>query len=266
MALCLLKEHRWPRWQLNFLTFSYRHWPSLPYIHLRSPSYSLIRLYSTFNYFTSFPFFHFIYPYQFSCTLCAFHSTKIPVWNVGNSTCQKGRVRYGYTDPTQATARFLIVLASRIQRSRTEDNNLSNGKGHFSPTDRNDRTFQSRPTTFKDVPNILVGPNRNGPFDFQPKFSGILCWIESAPYLPPLASLHPLSPFMYLHLAFIYVRPSSSASVSLDLPASPLILSHQHSFIFFPLRLPPLALFHLRPSLVFNPSFTFIPGSGLVSG
>ena len=165
MALCLLKEHRWPRRQLNFLTFSYHHWPSLPYIHLRSPSYSLIRLYSTFNYFTSFPFFHFIYPYQFSFTLCAFHSTKIPVWNVGNSTCQKGRVRYGYTDPTQATARFLIVLASRIQRSRTEDNNLSNGKGHFSPTDRNDRTFQSRPTTFKDVPNILVGPNRNGPFD-----------------------------------------------------------------------------------------------------
>ena len=76
-----------------------------------------------------------------------------------------GTSHSGCTDPTQAAARFLIVLASRKQRSRTEDNNLSNGKGHFSPTDRNDRTFQSRPTTFKDVPNILVGPNRNGPFD-----------------------------------------------------------------------------------------------------
>ena len=164
MALCLLKEHRWPRRQLNVLTFSYRHWPSLRYIHLRSPSYSLIRLYYTFNYFTSFPFFFFIYPYQFSFTLCAFHSTKIPVWNFGNSTCQMER----YIPVTQTRSKpphvFFVVLASRIQRSRTEDNNLSNGKGHFSPTDRNDRTFQSRPTTFKDVPNILVGPNWNGPF------------------------------------------------------------------------------------------------------
>ena len=33
---------------------------------------------------------------------------------------------------------------------------------------------------------------------FPTEISGILGWIESAAYLPPLASLHPLSPFMYL--------------------------------------------------------------------
>ena len=196
MALCLLKEHRWPRWQLNLLTFSYRHWPSLPYIHLRSPSYSLIRLYSTLFSFVPLLLLHL--PLSVFIHLVRFSFNKNPRLKLRKFYVPNGTVHYGYTDPTQATARFLIVLASRMQRSRTEDNNLSNGKGHFSPTDRNDRTFQSRPTTFKDVPNILVGPNRNGPFDFQPKFSGILCWIESAPYLPPLASLHPLSPSMYL--------------------------------------------------------------------
>ena len=112
MALCLLKEHRWPRWQLNLLTFSYRHWPSLPYIHLRSPSYSLIRLYSTCNYFPSFSFFYFIYPYQFSFTLCAFHSTKIPVWNFGNSTCQMERfITVTQTRPKPPRVSLLFLQA-----------------------------------------------------------------------------------------------------------------------------------------------------------
>ena len=40
---------------------------------------------------------------------------------------------------------------------------VSNGNGHFGPTYRNDQTGQSGPPS-KVVPNIPVGPNRNGPF------------------------------------------------------------------------------------------------------
>ena len=64
-----------------------------------------------------------------------------------------GTVHSGCTDPTQATARLIIVLASRTTI-------LSNGKEHFGPTDRNDQTGQRGPPS-KLVPNIPVGP---GPF------------------------------------------------------------------------------------------------------
>ena len=59
---------------------------------------------------------------------------------------------------------------------------LSNGEGHFGPTDRNDQTGQSGPPS-KLVPNIPVGPNRNGPFHLmnQPKFPEF--WVEwKAPF------------------------------------------------------------------------------------
>ena len=59
---------------------------------------------------------------------------------------------------------------------------MSNGKRHFGPTDRNDQTGQSRPPS-KLVPNILVRPNRNGPFHlmYQPKF--LEFWVEwKAPF------------------------------------------------------------------------------------
>ena len=72
-------------------------------------------------------------------------------------------VHSGCTHPTQTTARLFIVLVSRIQKSGTGDNNLSNGKGHFGLIDRNERTGQSGAPS-KLVPNIPVGPNRNGPF------------------------------------------------------------------------------------------------------
>ena len=54
---------------------------------------------------------------------------------------------------------------------------LSNGKGHFGPTDRNDQTSQSVPPS-KLIPKISVGPNRNGPFHlmYQPKFPEF--WVE----------------------------------------------------------------------------------------
>ena len=54
---------------------------------------------------------------------------------------------------------------------------MANGKGHFGPTDRNDQTGHSGPPS-KLVPNIPVGPNRNGPFHLmnQPKFPDF--WVE----------------------------------------------------------------------------------------
>ena len=91
-------------------------------------------------------------------------------------------VHSGYTDPTQATARLVIVLVSRIQKSGTRDNNFVNGKGHFCSSDRNDQTGQRGPPS-KLVPNMPVGPNRNGPFHLicQPKF--LEFWVEwKAPY------------------------------------------------------------------------------------
>ena len=70
------------------------------------------------------------------------------------------------TDPTQATARLVLVLVSRIQESGSGNNNFVKWKGTFrseEPTDRNDQTGQSASPS-KLVPNISVGPNRNGPF------------------------------------------------------------------------------------------------------
>ena len=48
---------------------------------------------------------------------------------------------------------------------------MSNEKGHFSPTNKDNWTSQSGPPS-KVVPNIPVGPNQNGlfNFDFLPKF------------------------------------------------------------------------------------------------
>ena len=66
-----------------------------------------------------------------------------------------GTVHSGCTDRTKATAHLVrAVLGTKI---------LSNGKGHFGPTDRNERTGQSGPPS-KVVPNIPVGPNQNDPF------------------------------------------------------------------------------------------------------
>ena len=54
---------------------------------------------------------------------------------------------------------------------------LTNEKGHFDPTDRNVQTGLRGPPS-KLVPNIPVGPNRNGPFHmiYQPKFPEF--WVE----------------------------------------------------------------------------------------
>ena len=60
------------------------------------------------------------------------------------------------TDPTQATARLVIVLVSRIQKSGTGGNNFVKWKGTF----RDNRTGQSGPPS-KLVPNIPVGMVRS---------------------------------------------------------------------------------------------------------
>ena len=89
-----------------------------------------------------------------------FHSKKIPL----HSSC---------TDPTQTPAHFVIVLVlGGYKRAVLGTTILSNGKGHFGPTEQDNWTGQSGPPS-KLVPNIPVGPNRNGLF--QPtKISGIL--------------------------------------------------------------------------------------------
>ena len=74
----------------------------------------------------------------------AFHSTKIPVWNFRNSTClMNGTFRlhkpvpshraFGYCSSTQDTKeRYLGEQLCQM------------GKGHVGPTNRNERTGQSR--------------------------------------------------------------------------------------------------------------------------
>ena len=100
-----------------------------------------------------------------------------------------GTVHYGCTDSTQATARLVIILLSRLQKSGTGNNNFVKWEGTF----RSDRTKwsvtgQSGPPS-KLVPSIPVGPNRNGPFlvMYQPKFPEFPeFWVEwKAPHEPP---------------------------------------------------------------------------------
>ena len=79
----------------------------------------------------------------------------------------------------------------------------SNGKGHFDPTDRNDQIDQSGPS-WKLVPNIPVGTNRNGPFHlmYQPKFE----WTNY--------NLH----LLHIHLQSIIVREVFAPACDAPLP------------------------------------------------
>ena len=54
---------------------------------------------------------------------------------------------------------------------------MSNGKGHFGLTDRNDQTGQSGPPS-KLVPNIPVKRNRNGPFHLLYQSTIREFWVE----------------------------------------------------------------------------------------
>ena len=70
-----------------------------------------------------------------------------------------------------------LVLQAGYKRAVLGTTILANGKGHFGPTDPNDQTGHSGPPS-KLVPNIPVGPNRNGPFHlmYQPKLPEF--WVE----------------------------------------------------------------------------------------
>ena len=72
---------------------------------------------------------------------------------------------------------WLLFLQAGYKRAVLGTTILSNGKDHFGPTDRNDQTGQRGPPS-KLVPNIPVGPNRNGPFHlmYQPKLPEF--WVE----------------------------------------------------------------------------------------
>ena len=91
-----------------------------------------------------------------------------------NGTVHSGG-REATTGNTSAVRRlphvWLLFLLVGYKRAVLGTTILSNGKGHFGPPDRDNRSGQNgRPS--KLVPNIPVGPNRNGPFHlmYQPKF------------------------------------------------------------------------------------------------
>ena len=78
--------------------------------------------------------------------MSAFHSTKKLRFEFRKFHVPSGTVDSGCTDPTQATARLIIVLVRRIQKSGTGDNSFVQCKGT------------------KVIPNIPVRQNWNGSF------------------------------------------------------------------------------------------------------
>jgi len=79
-----------------------------------------------------------------------------------------GTVHSGCTDPTQATARFFIVLVSRIQNSGTGDNNFVKWKGtfHFFPTEMTGPVKVDHLQRWSQILRSDRNANRNGPFHF----------------------------------------------------------------------------------------------------
>ena len=92
-----------------------------------------------------------------------------------------GTVHFGCTDPTQATAHLVIVLASRIQKSGTGNNDFVKWKGTFR-SDRPKWPDRSKWTTFKADPEYSgrTKPKWSVPFDVATEITGILGWMESA--------------------------------------------------------------------------------------
>ena len=63
-----------------------------------------------------------------------------------------GTVHFDCTDPTEATARLVIVLVSRMQKRVAGVNNFVKLKETFRSDRRNDQADKSGPS--KEVPNI----------------------------------------------------------------------------------------------------------------
>ena len=106
-----------------------------------------------------------------------------------------GKVHSGCTDPTQATARLDIVLASRKQKSGTGDNDFVQWKGTFR-SNRPKWKDRSKWTTFKGGPkSVPVEMNRNGPFHLISNWNFPEFWAE---WKAPLEywSLHSCPPYL----------------------------------------------------------------------
>ena len=90
-------------------------------------------------------------------------------------------VHSSYTDPTQATARLVIVLVSRIQKSGTGDNNFVKWKGTF----RSDRPKEmTRPVKVDHLQRCsqIFRSDRTEMVRsiwFLTENSGILSWMKS---------------------------------------------------------------------------------------
>ena len=93
-----------------------------------------------------------------------------------------GTVHSGCTDLTQATARLVIVLVSRIQKGGTGDNNFVKWKGTFQ-TDRPKWPDWSKWISFKAGLEYSgwTKPKWSVSFDVPTEISGIWGWMQSTP-------------------------------------------------------------------------------------
>ena len=126
---------------------------------------------------------------------------KIPVWNFGNSTCPMERYcDSGCTDPTQTTARLVIVLVRSIQKCGTEE---IWGK-QFGQMER---AISFRPTKMTRPVKVDHAPSNSGrtkpkwsiPLDVPTEISGILGWMESSP-------LNPVTELLEMRFKFPFTR------------------------------------------------------------
>ena len=113
---------------------------------------------------------------QDSGSLGAFHSTKKSGLKFRKFHMPRNRTVYsGCTDPTQATARLVIVLVSRKQKSSTGENNFVKYKGSFR-SNRPKWPDRSRWNTLKAGPEYSgrTKPKWSVPFDVPTEIFGIL--------------------------------------------------------------------------------------------
>ena len=92
-----------------------------------------------------------------------------------------GSVHSGCIDPTQATARLVIVLVTRIQGRSTGNNNFVKWKGTFRSY-RPKCPVRWKRTAFKSGPECFgqTKSKRSVPFDVPTENFWILGWMESA--------------------------------------------------------------------------------------
>ena len=118
--------------------------------------------------------------YFLSVSLSASHSTKITVWNFGNSTYQwNGTLRFHRPDPSHRGFGYCSCKHAGYKRALLGTTILSIGKRHFGPTDRNKQTvkvdhLQSWSQIFRSDQTEVVSS-----IWFLTKISGILGSMES---------------------------------------------------------------------------------------